>query len=92
MWPAPRHSSSALLSAVATRLQAQGLSTEPVLQLNQLDPAALLHARFDHPEIRAITDRVAKADAVVVGSALVEAAAAGRLVPFVRRLARALRG
>jgi len=36
--------------------------------------------------------QVAKhADAVVVGSALVEAAAQGRLKPFVRRLARALR-
>ncbi|QXZ08232.1 NADPH-dependent FMN reductase [Comamonas sp. Y33R10-2] len=74
--------SSALLSAVASRLQAQGLSTEPVLHLNQLDPAALLHAQFDHPEIRAVTDRVAQADAVVIATPVYKAAYSGLLKVF----------
>ena len=67
---------------MASRLQAQGLSTEPVLQLNQLDPAALLLAQFDHAEIRAITDRVAQADAVVVATPVYKAAYSGLLKVF----------
>ncbi|GAO70491.1 MULTISPECIES: NADPH-dependent FMN reductase [Comamonas] len=80
--PSQPSRSSALLNAVAARLQAQGLSTEPVLQLNQLDPAALLHARFDHSEIRAVTDRVARADAVVVATPVYKAAYSGLLKVF----------
>lgn len=80
--PSQPSRSSALLNAVAARLQAQGLSTEPVLQLNRLDPAALLHARFDHPEIRAVTDRVARADAVVVATPVYKAAYSGLLKVF----------
>ena len=74
--------STSLLHAVASRLQAKGLSTEPVLQLNQLDPAALLLAQFDHAEIRAITDRVAQADAVVVATPVYKAAYSGLLKVF----------
>lgn len=74
--------STALLSAVAARLQAQGLSTEPLLQLRQLDSEALLHARFDHPEIRAVSERVARADAVVVATPVYKAAYSGLLKVF----------
>ena len=74
--------STALLSAVAARLQAQGLSTEPLLQLMQLDSEALLHARFDHPEIRSVSERVARADAVVVATPVYKAAYSGLLKVF----------
>ena len=74
--------SAALLDAVAASLKAQGLGAEPVLHLHQLDPEALLHARFDHPDIRAVTDRVLQADAVVVATPVYKAAYSGLLKVF----------
>lgn len=77
----PSHS-TALLEATALRLKAHGAAVEPVLQLARLDPAALLGAQFQSATVREATERVARADAIVVATPVYKAAYSGLLKVF----------
>lgn len=76
--PSERSRSSALLDAVAQRLQQQRVTVRR-LQVRDLPAEALLHADFSHPAVVAAQGLVADVQAVVVATPVYKAAYSGAL-------------
>ncbi len=79
--PSVRSRSGALLSGAADRLRLLGLAPR-TLVLRDLPAQALVHAEFDHPEIRESLDAVAQASVVVLATPIYKAASSGLLKIF----------
>ena len=72
----------ALASLVTRRLQGEPGFVVSELHVRDLPAEALLHARFDDPQIQAALARIASSDGVVVASPVYKAAYSGVLKSF----------
>lgn len=79
--PSAESRSTRLLQHVGDRLAACGLQPR-LLQVRDLPAAALLHADFADPDIRAAQDAIARAQAVVIATPVYQASLAGVLKAF----------
>jgi FMN reductase len=70
-----------LASVVSAQLEAEGFNVR-VLHVRDLPAEALLHARFDDPQIKAAVQLVEESDGVVVASPVYKAAYSGVLKSF----------
>jgi FMN reductase len=73
--------SAALLGFVAAEIGRRGLDNSR-LKLTELPAHALLHARFNDPQIRIASDRVLGATAIVIATPVYKAAYSGLLKAF----------
>lgn len=73
--------SAALLNFVAEQIERRRIDSSR-LRLTELPAQALLHARFADPQIRAASERVAAASAVVIATPVYKAAYSGLLKSF----------
>ncbi|MBX9869329.1 MAG: NADPH-dependent FMN reductase [Burkholderiaceae bacterium] len=73
--------SSRLLHFVGERLKQRGHRTKAI-HIRDLPAQALLHAEFDHPEIRTATQLIADAEAIVIATPIYKAAYSGMLKTF----------
>lgn len=73
--------SAALLNFVAEQIERRRIDSSR-LRLTELPAQALLHARFSDPQIRAASERVAAASAVVIATPVYKAAYSGLLKSF----------
>ncbi len=70
-----------LARSIADRIRTRDVSAE-LLDVRNLPAEALLHAKFDDPEIAAASALVAKADGIVVATPVYKAAYSGLLKTF----------
>ncbi len=70
-----------LARSIATRISARDVQAS-LLDVRNLPPADLLHARFDAPSIVEATALVATADGIVVATPVYKAAYSGLLKTF----------
>jgi FMN reductase len=76
--PSAPSKTTTLVNLVADRLTASGHQVT-VVQVRDLPPRPLLHAERSHPEISAVVDQIAAADALVIASPVYKASYTGLL-------------
>ncbi|PYI56167.1 NADPH-dependent FMN reductase [Paenibacillus flagellatus] len=79
--PTPSSRLNGILDFAHTTLESAGFHVERLLVRN-LPPEALVHARFDDPEIVKATAAIERADAVVIATPVYKAAYTGLLKSF----------
>lgn len=79
----PSHASrSASLLALALSRLSGAARQSTLVSVRELPAHALLHARFDHPRIRAALDQIAAADLLLIATPIYKAAYSGVLKAF----------
>lgn len=76
--PSEASRSAAVLAYARSLLEARGLLTHAV-HVREVDPEALLFARFDHPSLKAVHAKVAEAQALIIATPVYKAAYSGVL-------------
>jgi FMN reductase len=79
--PASPSRCAVTLDHVRSALAGRGV-TSAALEIREIEPSALVQARFDHPEIREAVDLVTNARAIVIATPVYKAAYSGLLKSF----------
>ena len=83
--PAAPSRCAVTLDYLRTDLERRGLTTASI-EARDIDPVSLMHARFDHPDVRAGIDAVLSARAIVIATPVYKAAYSGVLKSFLDML------